>query len=122
MGTHHNHTHNFNQQFEFAGKAKTWSLVAIIIGVAAILYGFFLDPHEAHRAERTFANLLIMGYYFTCVCAAGAFFLAVQYVAQAGWSAGLLRIPQAFAKVLPIAAVVLIIIITAGLTGRRTKK
>jgi len=119
MGTHHNHTHNFNQQFEFAGKAKTWSLVAIIIGVAAILYGFFLDPHEAHRAERTFANLLIMGYYFTCVCAAGAFFLAVQFVAQAGWSAGLLRIPQAFAKVLPIAAVVLIIIITAGLYSHK---
>jgi len=114
MGTH-SHTHNFNQQYEFAGKAKTWSLVAIAIGVLAIAYGFLLDPHEAHRAERTFANLLLMGYYFTCVCAAGAFFLALQFVAQAGWSAGLLRVPQAFAKVLPIASVVLIIIIAAGL-------
>lgn len=113
MGTH-NHTHNFNQQFEFSGKAKTWSLVAILIGVAAIAYGFLFD-HSEHHAERTFANLLLMGYYFTCVCAAGAFFLALQFVAQAGWSAGLLRIPQAFAKVLPIAAVILIVIITAGL-------
>jgi hypothetical protein len=114
MGTH-SHTHNFSQQYEFAGKAKTWSLIAIAIGVLAIVYGFLLDPHEAHRAERTFANLLIMGYYFTCVCAAGAFFLALQFVAQAGWSAGLLRVPQAFAKVLPIASVVLVIIIIAGL-------
>ncbi|WP_256011219.1 quinol:cytochrome C oxidoreductase [Desertivirga xinjiangensis] len=113
MGTH-NHTHNFNQQFEFTGKAKTWSLIAIIIGVVAIAYGFLFD-HSEHHAERTFANLLLMGYYFTCVCAAGAFFLALQFVAQAGWSAGLLRIPQAFARVLPIASVVLIVIIIAGL-------
>ncbi|WP_207422051.1 quinol:cytochrome C oxidoreductase [Desertivirga brevis] len=114
MGNH-NHTHNFSQQFEFAGKAKSWSLIAIVIGVIAIAYGFLLDPHEAHRAERTFANLLLMGYYFTCVCAAGAFFLALQFVAQAGWSAGILRVPQAFAKVLPIASVVLVVIIAAGL-------
>ncbi|WP_207426566.1 quinol:cytochrome C oxidoreductase [Pedobacter sp. SYSU D00535] len=114
MGTH-SHTHNFNEQFEFSGKAKTWSLIAIAIGVLAIVYGFFLDPHVEHRAERTFSNLLLMGYYFTCVCAAGAFFLALQFVAQAGWSAGLLRVPQAFARVLPIASVVLIIIIAAGL-------
>ena len=109
MGTH-NHTHNFHEQFEFAGKAKTWSLIGILLGVVGIAYGFLTD-----NAERTFANLLLMGYYFTSVCAAGAFFIALQYVAQAGWSAGLLRIPQAFAKILPIASVVLLVIIAAGL-------
>ncbi len=114
MGTHNQHTHNFTQQYEFSGKAKTWSLIAIVIGIVAIAYGFLLDPAENH-VERTFANLLLMSYYFTCVCAAGAFFLALQYVSQAGWSAGLLRIPQAFAKVLPIAAVILIIICLSGL-------
>jgi hypothetical protein len=114
MGTHNHTTHNFNEQFEFSGKAKTWSIVAILIGVLSIAYGFLLDKSELHN-ERTFANLLLMGYYFTCVCAAGTFFIALQFVAQAGWSAGLLRIPQAFAKVLPIASIVLITIILAGL-------
>ncbi len=114
MGTHNHTTHNFNEQFEFSGKAKTWSLIAILIGVLAIAYGFLLDSSE-HHTQRTFANLLLMGYYFTCVCTAGAFFIALQFVAQAGWSAGLLRIPQAFAKVLPIAAVVLLVIIGFGL-------
>lgn len=116
MGTHttNHHTHNFNEQFEFSGKAKTWSLLAIVIGVIAILYGFLLDKSELH-IERTFANLLLMGYYFTCVCAEGLFFIALQYVAQAGWSAGLLRIPQAFAKVLPIASIILILICASGL-------
>lgn len=114
MGTHSHQSHNFTQQYEFSGKAKTWSLVAIVIGVLALLYGFLLDPSE-HHMHRTFANLLLMSYYVTGVCAAGAFFLALQFVAQAGWSASLLRIPQAFARVLPWASVILIVIVVAGL-------
>ncbi len=111
MGNH-SHTHNFTEQFSFGGKAKTLSIVAILIGAAAIAYGL-MSGHE--HAERTFANLLLMGYYFTCVCAAGLFFLAVQFIAQAGWSASILRVPQAFARVLPIAALILIVICGVGL-------
>jgi len=106
METHN----NFDQRFEFAGKAKTWSLVAIVIGLICIVAGF-----ATGNIERTFDNLLLMGYYFACVCMAGLFFCAVQYVAQAGWSASLIRVPQAFAKTLPIAAVILIAIVLSGL-------
>ncbi|HEX7366523.1 MAG TPA: quinol:cytochrome C oxidoreductase [Pelobium sp.] len=109
MGAHH-HSYNFSEQFSFSGKAKTFSLIGIVIGVLAIAYGF-LTGH----AERTFLNLLLMSYYFTCVCAAGLFFCAIQYVAQAGWSASLLRVPQAFSKVLPFASLVLVIVVVAGL-------
>ncbi len=104
------HNHTIDERFEFAGKAKSWSLIAVVIGVAGILYGFLMN-----HTERTFANLLLMGYYFACVCLAGVFFCALMYVAQAGWSASLIRIPQAFARVLPVAAVLLILIITGGL-------
>src|SRR5665213_1796644 len=103
-------SYSFDEQYEFKGKAKTWSLVMIAVGVIGILYGFLLCG-----AERTFANLLLMGYYFACVCICGIFFCAVQYVAQAGWSVGILRVPQAFGRVLPIAAVILLAIICAGL-------
>ena len=48
MGTH-NQSHNFTEQFEFSGKPKTWSLIAILIGVLAIAFGFLTD-----HAERTF--------------------------------------------------------------------
>lgn len=108
MGTHH--TYNFNEQFEFSGKPKTWSLIAILIGVIAIAYGFIVTG-----SDRAFANLLLMSYYFTCVCAAGAVFLAIQLVSQSGWSAGFLRIPQAFASVLPIASLILLAVCTLGL-------
>jgi len=111
MKTHN----NFDERFEFTGKAKTLSLAAIVIGVIVVLAGFLTG-----NAERTFANLLIMGYYLTCVCICGAFFCGLQYVAQAGWSASMLRVPQAFAKTLPIAAVILIVIIGAGLSFTHT--
>lgn len=104
-------SHNsLDGQFEFTGKVKTISLVAIVVGIITIIGGFAFN-----EGERTFANLLLMGYYFACVCTAGVFFCALQYVAQAGWSASLLRIPQAFAKLLPIAGVILLVIIIAGL-------
>jgi len=108
------HQHSFDEQFEFAGKAKTFSLAAIVIGVVGILYGFLVDGSE-HHTVRTFSNLLLMSYYFVGVCVAGVFFLAYQYMAQSGWSVSFLRIPQAFARVLGIAVVILLAIVAAGL-------
>ncbi|MEO7213452.1 quinol:cytochrome C oxidoreductase [Mucilaginibacter sp.] len=106
-------THNsLDEKFEFAGNAKTWSLVAIVIGVVAIVVGLMMG---GVHVQRTFTNLLLMSYYFVCVCTAGVFFCAYQYAAQAGWSASLIRIPQAFAKVLPFASLILILVVTAGL-------
>src|ERR1700744_4608766 len=106
MNTHD----NFDGQYHFTGKIKTWSLIAIVIGVVTILAGF-----ATGHTQRTFSNLLLMGYYFTCACTAGVMFCAIQYAAQAGWSASILRVPQAFGKVLPVGALLLIIIIVAGL-------
>ena len=114
MGTHnHHHDYNFSEQFVFTGRARTLSLVAIAVGVVAIVFGLLSSDHI--MVERTYANLLLMGYYFTCVCAAGGFFMALQYVTQAGWSSGLIRIPQAMASTLPIAALILLVIIIGGL-------
>lgn len=116
MGTHnHHHDYNFSEQFQFAGIAKVLSLVAIVVGIAAIAFGLLSSDHI--MVERTYANLLLMGYYFTCVCAAGAFFIALQLVTQSGWSAGLLRIPQAMASILPIASIILLVIVGLGLTS-----
>jgi hypothetical protein len=106
-------THNsIEERFQFTGNAKTISLVAIVIGVIAIAFGFILG---GEHVQSTYSNLLLMSYYFVCVCLAGVFFCAYQYAAQAGWSVAFIRIPQAMARVLPIASVILIIIVTFGL-------
>jgi len=102
--------HNsLNDRFVFEGKGKTWSLFAIVVGIITIIVGLLFN------ADREFSNLLLMGYYFASVCAAGALFCAIQYAAQAGWSASMIRIPQAFVKILPIASIVLLVIIGAGI-------
>lgn len=105
--------YSFNEQFEFAGKAKTWSLVAIVIGVIGLLYGFLVGGDV--EKQRTFSDLLVMGYYFVCVCLGAVFFLSYQFAAQSGWSVAFLRVPQAMARVLPFAAVIFILIAAAGL-------
>jgi hypothetical protein len=105
MKTHN----NLDDQFVFEGRAKTWSLIAIVIGVISIVAGLIFN------ADRAFSNLLLMAYYFASVCCAGAVFCAIQYAAQAGWSASMIRIPQAFAKVIPFAGAILILVIAAGI-------
>lgn len=106
---------NYDQQFNFSGKAKTYSLIAIAVGLLAIAFGV-LTGHT----ERTFANLLLMSYYFACICMQGVLFCAIQYIAQAGWSVSVIRIPQAFARVLPYAAIILIAVVTLGLFTSHT--
>jgi hypothetical protein len=92
-----NNSHSFDGQFEFKGTAKTWSIIMIAVGVIGLIAGFLTN------GERTFADLLLNGYYMSCVCICGIFFCAVQYV------------PQAFAKVLPYAGIILLVIICSGL-------
>lgn len=105
--------HSIEEKFEFTGRAKTFSLIAIVIGVVGILIGLVWN-HGA-LVQRTFSNLLLMGYYFACLCMSGIFFCAIQYVSQSGWSAALIRIPQAFGRILPIATIILIVIAAAGM-------
>lgn len=114
MGTHsHHQDYNINERYTFGGKARLFSLVALALGVIAIAYGLLAKDHVT--VGRTWANLLLMGYYFTCVCAAGTFFVALQYVTQAGWSSGMLRIPEAMSSMLPIASILLFVIVAMGL-------
>lgn len=101
---------NFDQPFIFTGKAKAWSLAMIVLGITGITYGFL-----SGSAERTFANLLLMAYYLLSICMFGVCFCAIEYIAQSGWSVSILRIPQVFAKILPISALVLLAIISAGI-------
>lgn len=101
---------DLNQRYEFSAGAKRWSLILLTVGILSVAYGF-LSGH----AERTFANLLLNSYYLTGICAAGLFFVAVQYVANAGWSSALVRIPSAFSTVLPYAAVLLLIVVVSGI-------
>ncbi len=69
--------------------------------------------HEGeHHAEvpgilkRIKTTLWMNNMYFVGLGIIGLFFVAIQYAAQAGWSAGLLRIPLAMANWIPIAGLI----------------
>jgi hypothetical protein len=68
------------------------------------------DHHEtAPWLKRLYANLWINNVYFTGLAIIGLFFIAIQYAAQAGWSAGMKRVPLAMAGWLPIAGVLMLV-------------
>ena len=69
--------------------------------------------HEAGSPtwlKRIFASLWMNNVYFAGLGIIGLFFIAIQYAAQAGWSAGLKRIPLAMGHWIPIAGVLMLIL------------
>lgn len=75
------------------------SLTLIIIGAATFIAGLFSDP------QRTWANYLIVNYYFLSLAMGAAFFYVLQSISQSGWSSAFRRIPEAMMAYIPFAAV-----------------
>lgn len=76
----------------------------ILIGVLSMVIGFMMDP------ERAWANYLLNNYYFVSLAVGAAFFGAIQYITQSGWSSAFKRIPEAMASYIPLAAVLFLLI------------
>ena len=83
---------------------KLLTYVLIGIGVVSFALGFAFD------AKRTWANYLLNNYYFLSIAIGAAFFGAIQYITQSGWSAAFKRIPEAMAAYIPFAAVFFLIL------------
>ncbi len=73
------------------------------IGIISMAIGFVMDP------ERAWANYLLNNYYFVSLAIGAAFFGAIQYISQAGWSSAFKRIPEAMASYVPFAAVLFLL-------------
>lgn len=59
-------------------------------------------PQDKPWTTRIWANLLIIGYFLFMVSLAALFFIAVQYIANAGWSAAIKRVPEAISTFFPV--------------------
>ncbi|MBI4164528.1 MAG: hypothetical protein HY508_02210 [Acidobacteria bacterium] len=77
------------------------------VGGLIILAGVLFAP------ERIWPSLLLVTYFLVCTALAGAFFVALQYVAGAGWSVALRRVPETLAMLLPAAGAALILVLLA---------
>lgn len=94
-------------------------LIAAIIGILGLIFFSHGEVHAAdptteehgfHWSQRLWANLWINNVYFIGLSIIGVFFVALQYVSQAGWSATINRIPLAFGSWLPIGGILLLIV------------
>jgi hypothetical protein len=77
-----------------------------------------VEEHHGEKAEhgsapwlkRLYASLWMNNIYFIGLGIIGLFFVAIQYAASAGWSAGFLRVPLAMGNWIPFAGVILIVL------------
>ena len=83
-------------------------MVMMAIGVIAIVMGFMTDK------TRIWAVLLQNNFYFTAIALCGTFFMAVNYIAQAGWSVGIKRVPEAMGGFLKFGLLGMFIIFALG--------
>jgi hypothetical protein len=118
---HDTQHYNLDQKFVFTNATKKSIITVLIVGSAlltiGILMGIFGSNHQEgvgagshtfHWYERLYANLWINNVYFTGIAIIGVFFFAIQYAAQAGWSAPLVRIMLSLGNWLPYAGVLMI--------------
>ena len=91
------------EKFVVPQKFKLLTYALIAIGAVSLLLGFFLD------SQRAWANYLLNNFYFVSLAIGAAFFIAIQYVAQAGWSAAFKRVPEAMVSYLPVAGVLFLL-------------
>lgn len=68
------------------------------IGLLSLVGGFITDSHRA------WPTLLLNSFYFMGIALGALFFIAVQYAAEAGWSAVVKRPMEAIASYLPYGA------------------
>lgn len=92
---------------EFApGKGiRILSFALIAIGAAALAVGFITEP------QRAWVNLLLGNYYFLSLGIGAAFFYALQYISQSGWSSMFKRIPEAMIYIIPVSAIFSVILL-----------
>ncbi len=87
------------EQFKISTTFRIITIILICIGAVTFLLGIISD------SVRTWANYLIVNYYFLSLSLGAAFFLALQSISQSGWSVGFKRIPEAMMAYIPFAAV-----------------
>lgn len=112
---------NLDQKFEFTAAIKKPIMTVLVIGAILLGIGIVMamfgggheeageaSGHAFHWYERLYANIWINNVYFAGIAIIGVFFFAIQYAAQAGWSAPIVRVMLSLGNWLPYAAVLMI--------------
>ena len=94
--------------FQLNKKLHFTSISMIVIGLLSLVIGFMSDAHS------TWTNLLFNNYFFLGISLFAVVFVAIQYVAEAGWSTVFKRVPEAMMAFLPYAGIIMLFIVIAA--------
>jgi len=95
--------------YKISKNTRLLSLGLILIGIISTSYAFITDSHAA------WTSLLFNNYFFLGISIFAVFFVALQHVAEAGWSTVIKRVPEAIMTFLPYACAVMIFIVVAAI-------
>lgn len=98
--------------FSFSKRARTLTMTLIVVGLAATLFGIMGDHTDHH--QRTWANLLVNGFFFLGISLGALFFFALQNATETGWTVLVKRIFEGIMSFVPIGAIVMIVVLAAG--------
>jgi hypothetical protein len=83
---------------------KIITFILMAIGAGTIIFGLITDH------QTTWANYLIVNYYFFSLAMGGAFFFVLQSISQSGWSSAFKRVSEAMMSYIPFAALFFLLI------------
>lgn len=91
------------KQFAIPGKAKVASFLLMAIGLVLIIAMFMMDTNAdpEYNHNRAWSNVFAGAFFFMAIALGSAFFLGLQYAAEAGWATSIKRVIEAIAMYLP---------------------
>jgi hypothetical protein len=98
--------------FTFSKRARGISMALIILGAVATLVGVLGDHTDHH--QRSWANLLVNGFFFLGIGLGGLFFFALQNATETAWTVLVRRVFEGIMSYVPVGAVVMVIVLAAG--------
>ena len=121
MAHHGEHHYNLDQRFDFTASIKKSILTVLVLGAVLLGIGVVMamtgghheegaeaGTHAFHWYERLYASIWVNNVFFSGIAIIGVFFFAIQFAAQAGWSAPILRVMLSLGSWLPIAGVLML--------------
>lgn len=96
--------------YTFRSSTKRVTLGLAAIGVLALVYAILTHV----PGQRIWANVLVNAYFFLGISVIGTLWMAIQSVAEAGWSSAFKRIPEAVSQFVPFAGILLLVVLFGG--------
>jgi hypothetical protein len=101
-------------QYTLSSKTRNLTFVLMGIGIITLAYG---DLTTNISGTRFWANILLEGLFFTFIALGASFFMALQYVAQAGWSVVVKRTFESVTTFLPFGLLAIFAVLVASAIG-----